>query len=516
MTGSRTQKSFLNMQVNTICYFASLFLSFFTRKVFLEGLGREFLGLLSTFQSLMGFLDIAEMGVGATIGFVLYKPIYENDRKSILEILSIMGFIYRWIGSFVLLAGLILSAFFPAFFSKTDISLAVIYFGFYASLAATILGYFINYNTTLLLADQKNYVLTGVSQGITISRVLLQAILVLTWGNFYLFFAIELLFALLQCALLQGRMRKHYPWLKTDLSQGKGLLKSYPIILRYIRQWSVHKISIFVQGSTLPLIIYSLSSLSVVTLYTNYTAISQRIQGFLCNLASSTSASVGNLVAEGNPGKTYGVYRQMFSLLFFTGGVLTFCLYALMDDFVIAWLGREYLLDRPIVFLICLNFFLSTIRGITDQFNCAFGLLSDVWAAVAEAVIFLAVSLPLGYFYGLGGILMGPVVSLIVIIHLWKPYFLFSRGLKQHYGKYWLLFLQNALTLALPTAATLFLLSRLPPGSLLPNPWLSWLLKATLFTATETLLAFLAFYTLLPDFRLAFQRFLHRLPLLRQ
>ena len=124
MTGSRTQKSFLNMQVNTICYFSSLFLSFFTRKVFLEGLGREFLGLLSTFQSLMGFLNIAEMGVGATIGFVLYKPIYENDRKSILEILSIMGFIYRWIGSFVLLAGLVLSAFVPAFVSKTDVSLA--------------------------------------------------------------------------------------------------------------------------------------------------------------------------------------------------------------------------------------------------------------------------------------------------------------------------------------------------------------------------------------------------------
>ena len=45
------------------------FISFFSRKIFLEKRA-DFVGLTSTMQNLLGFLNLAELGIGASIGYV--------------------------------------------------------------------------------------------------------------------------------------------------------------------------------------------------------------------------------------------------------------------------------------------------------------------------------------------------------------------------------------------------------------------------------------------------------------
>lgn len=65
MAESRQKKSFLNARVNLIFYFITLVLAFFSRKVFLDSLGADFVGLTGTLQNLLGFLNLAEMGIAA-------------------------------------------------------------------------------------------------------------------------------------------------------------------------------------------------------------------------------------------------------------------------------------------------------------------------------------------------------------------------------------------------------------------------------------------------------------------
>lgn len=88
---SRVKKSLLNARMNLICYMASLVVAFFTRKVFLDQLGTEFIGLTGTLQSLLGFLNLAELGIGSAIGYVLYKPIFDDDKEKINEIIQFLG-----------------------------------------------------------------------------------------------------------------------------------------------------------------------------------------------------------------------------------------------------------------------------------------------------------------------------------------------------------------------------------------------------------------------------------------
>ena len=131
---SRVRKTFLNARVNLIFYFITLALSFFSRKIFLDSLGADFIGLTSSLCSLLGFLNLAELGIGAAIGYVLYKPIFEQDKFKISEIVSVLGYLYRCVGLIILCLAIVLSLFLPLIYSDAEFGLGIIYFAFYSFL----------------------------------------------------------------------------------------------------------------------------------------------------------------------------------------------------------------------------------------------------------------------------------------------------------------------------------------------------------------------------------------------
>ena len=82
---SRVKKTILNARVNLLCFFVSLITLFFTRKIFLDNLGAEFIGFTGTIGNLLSFLNLAELGIGVAIGYVLYKPIADGNKFKINE-----------------------------------------------------------------------------------------------------------------------------------------------------------------------------------------------------------------------------------------------------------------------------------------------------------------------------------------------------------------------------------------------------------------------------------------------
>ncbi len=95
---SRIQKSIKNAKVNVIFYVITAVLAFFSRKVFLDNLGTEFLGLSSTLGDILNLMNITELGIGTAVGVTLYKPLYNDEREKISDIISVYGFLYSRIG----------------------------------------------------------------------------------------------------------------------------------------------------------------------------------------------------------------------------------------------------------------------------------------------------------------------------------------------------------------------------------------------------------------------------------
>ena len=439
MKESRVKKSLLNARVNLLCYFVSLVVAFFTRKIFLDRLGTEFIGFTGTLQSLLGFLNLAELGVGSAIGYVLYKPIFDEDHDKINEIISVFGYLYRCIGWFILGAGIILSCFLPFIFPATSFSWGVIYLGFYSYLASSMLTYFANYKMTLLSADQRNYVVMGYYQFVVSTKMLTQMGLAYYVCSFPLFLIIELLFGCIYSIILNIRIRQVYPWLDANVQQGRRLFTKYPEIWKYIKQLFVHKIGSFVQSQLTPFLIYSYVAMPMVALYGNYTLITQKLQGLMCSILDSTNAGVGNLIAQGNSDYIYQNFKELLSLRFFCSGFFCIVTYFLINPLIEVWLGAQYQLSSAIVFLIVLHLYLCMLRGVTDQFLFGYGLFYDVWAPITEAVIFVITAMVGGRLFGLRGVLAGPIVSLLIIVYIWKPYFLFTKGFRRSVWKYWLL-----------------------------------------------------------------------------
>lgn len=503
---SRIKKSLLNARVNLICYFVSLLVAFFTRKIFLDLLGTEFIGLTGTLQSLLGFLNLAELGVGAAIGYVLYKPIFNDEYSKINEIISVFGYIYHCIGLFIIGAGVMLSFFLPWIFPNTSFSYGIIYFGFYSYLASSMLGYFANYKQTLLSADQRNYIVVGYFQAATTIKVIVQMFLALTICSFYLYLAMELVFGVVNSIILQWKINVTYPWLRSEVKLGKQLFTKYPEIGKYIKQVFAHKIGGFVQYQLSPILIYVYVALPMVALYGNYTLITQRVQSFLNAILNSTGSGVGNLISEGDKSKIYPIYQELLSFRVFVAGFFSLSIYVLINGFVKVWLGAEYELSQFVVMLICIQFFMNIVREVTDQFIFGYGLFYDTWAPLVESVLFITFSAVLGSLYGLCGILSGPLVSTFLIVYLWKPYFLFSKGFGLSVIKYWLFLGKNIMLLIIVACLSMWVFNLASSYIYINEGWFQWILKSVVFVAIMGCLSSISFYLLVPSFRVLVKR----------
>ncbi len=428
---SRVKKTLLNARVNLIFYFLTLVLSFFSRKIFLSTLGADFIGLTGTLQNLLGFLNLAELGIGSAIGYVLYKPIFEHDRMQINEIISVMGYLYRIIGLVILAGGCILALFLPLIFPDTEFDLGLIYFAYFSFLASSLIGYFINYRQNLLGADQRNYVVTGYFQSITILKTLIQMASAWYTGSYHLWVAVELSFGIIYSFILNWRINRTYPWLKTEVKLGRQLFRKYPEVMTKTKQLFVHKIGVFAQWQTIPLLIYAFSNLQLVAFYNNYTMITDKLSALVNSLTESSNAGVGNLIAEGNKSKILNVYWELFFARLYIAGIMVFGVWILMEPFIGVWIGSQYILPKSVLAILCINLFINQTNGTTGQFMFGYGLFKDTWVPVAQFVACVVLSSVFGHFYGLFGVLLGNTMSLFLFIYVWKPIFLFHSGFKE-------------------------------------------------------------------------------------
>ena len=477
---SRIRKTLLNARVNLIFYFLTLSLSFFSRKIFLDGLGADFIGLTGTLGTLLGFLNLAESGVSAAIAVVLYAPLLERNQIKINEIVSVLGYLYKIIGIIIIATGVVLSCFFPLIFSNTELEFSIIYLTFYSFLTSSLIGYFINYKQVLLSADQRNYVVAAYSQTASIFKILLQMTLAYYTGNYYLWVIIELVFGILYSIILNWKIKQVYPWLNADIKLGKGLSNKYPEIMRYTKQLFIHKIGSVVYNQVTPFLVYAFASLQAVAYYGNYTLVTSKLGSLLGNFLGSTNASVGNLIAEGDKPKILKVYWELMSIRIFFVAFSTFAMYHLLPPFISLWLGDEYVMSEALLVLVLISYALAIIRGVTEEFSIGYGLFSDVWSPFVEAAILIIVAIVGGNLWGLEGTLLGSIVSTLLIIYIWKPYFLFSKGLKLSVWVYWRELCKYILSIVVSFYLSNQLICYVPTKLSIYTNWVDWILFATL------------------------------------
>ncbi|WP_300854950.1 sugar transporter [uncultured Alistipes sp.] len=455
---SRIRQSFKNSTVALTLFAVNLILQFYSRKIFLDYLGTEILGLNTTVSNLLQFLNLAELGISSAVGFTLYKPLACDDYDTVCEVVSLQRYLYRRIAFFIVGCSAVLMCFFPWIFAKIALPLWYAYAAFTVFLISALLGYFFNYKQIVLTANQQEYKIQYSYKSIMILKVLVQIYVLRNFeGGYLCWLACEVLFAVLGAVSLSRTTAKAAPYLRKSTKGFSELKRQYADFTIKIKQLFFHKISGFVLTQTSPLIIYAYISLTEVALYDNYMIMILGVMSLTNAIFNGLDASIGNLVSTEKIERVISIFEELFSLRFFYASVLCFAIYLYASDFVSLWIGPEYLVSDSTLLIIVAILFFNIIRTSAGAFLYAYQLVYDIWAPIAEAAINLGLSLLLGYYYGLNGILAGVLISIVLIPVLWKAYFAFKKG----FCRSFCIYIRTLVKHTLLTAITILLFSYL-------------------------------------------------------
>lgn len=444
---NRTEKSLKNAQISLLYYSINLLLGFWSRSVFFDYLGSEVLGLDATSTSLLGFLNIAELGIGMSVSYFLYQPIFDKNENKINEIVTLQGWIYRRIGALIIIAALILMAFFPLIFEETSLPLWYAYATFSVMLFGSLLSYFINYRQIVLAADQKNYKVTIATSGIDIClKILLILLLPVVSCPFILYLSTSFFSKIFGSFWLNHIINKEYPWLK-NLGNGKIYFKKYSEIYNKTKQIFIHRLAGFAVVQATPLIMYAFTSLSVIACYGNYLVLTTNTTSLLSSLYNSTGAGIGNLIATKDKNKIIKVFWELLDSRLFISWVALFSVLFLSQKFIPVWLGTEYLMSDTIVLLLVISSAIFINRTTVDSFINGHGLFQDTWCPIFSGFTNLVLSIIFGYFWNVTGVILGGIISQSIFIGLWKPYFLFIKGFNISPWNYFIPFIRRCIIL---------------------------------------------------------------------
>ncbi len=432
MADSRTSKSIKNARVSLIFYVIQMFIGFWSRKVFYDYLGSEVLGLDTTASTMLGFLNLAELGVSSSIGYFLYRPMFDGNYEGVNRIVTLQGWIYRRVACVIIIAAVILMCFFPIIFADIQIPLWYAYATFSVMLFGALLGYFVNYKMCVLYADQKEYKATKVTLTANMGlKVLLILLLPHVSHPFLFYIGTNLVGTIFGTIWLKYLLAKEYPWLKKVSEEGRILLKQHPEVLKKTRQIFVHRISTVIILEIQPLIMFAFSSLTAIAYYGNYIATIGTAKNVIKTAFSSTQAGIGNLIASNDKPRIWRVFWELYDSRMCMATAALLVLGFVADPFISVWLSPDYLLGPVVLLLVVIQSWVAITRTTVDNYIAGFGMFQDTWAPLTEAAIYLGGAFVFGYFWGIAGVLMGGVLSNIIIICIWKPYFLFTKGLKE-------------------------------------------------------------------------------------
>lgn len=436
---SRTQNSVRNIIFGLGSQGIEAILKFVGRTIFIQCLAVEYLGVNGLFSEILTMLSLAELGVGSAIGFALYKPLRNGDEEEITALMKLYQKAYIGVGLFVSAVGLCLVPFLKYLIKDPGVvadQITPIYLFYLFNTAIT---YFFSYKTSLLSADQQNYVVQLIKEICNVLRTILQCCALLALRNFYLYLIIESFFIVANNVAISVYVDTHYPYIKNKKNIKKTDKETIKSLWTNIRALVLVKISTILVNSTDNTIISAFGGIKEVGLYSNYLMFITLFTTFLGQIFGNISASVGNLNAEGDREKSKKVFDAIHLANFWLYSWVAIGIAVMINPVITFWIGGDFLLPLLVVYIIAINFYIKGMMNAVWVFKDTFGLFQyGKYMTMVTAILNLIFSIWLGKKYGLIGILAATAISRLLTNVWYDPYALFRHGFKTKIKGYYL------------------------------------------------------------------------------
>lgn len=402
------KKSIANVITSIFSQIITLGLGIIIPRLVLVNLGSEANGLLSSVNTILGYVSLLEAGVGAASMQALYGPVAKGSKDDINSILAATNIFYKRTSRMYFAVVLIMTAFFPFTIKSVLPTWQIMAVTFLSGMPGVISYYFQGKYQILLRAEGKSYVLTNLTTICHIGTSIAKIILLLCGCNIVTLQIMYMVFNLIQVAYIMLYMKRNYGWL--DMSVPPAYEK-----IAQSKNALVHQVSSLIFNNTDTLILTYSSGLMSVSLYSMYTM----LFGIIATAITNFSGVCFVL------GQTFNTDRRKFEKMLdayeIFNMILTFSLFCIANIFILPFL-RLYTsgitdisyIDIYLPYLFIATYLLSNGRNSSSLvINYAGHFKETQWRSILESAINITVSVICVFKFGIYGVLIGTIAALL-------------------------------------------------------------------------------------------------------
>ena len=458
-TETRVRHTIKNVVWTYIYNAIGCIMPFIIRSLIIYYWGLEYLGLNSLFSSVLQVLNISELGIGQAIVVNMYKPAANGDIKEVNKLLSLYAWFYRIIGFLVGVVGLILVPFLPYIISGSYPQEINILFVYFVYLLQSVIGYFaFPYCNAAFAANQKSEKTNKYQAFVWLIIYIIQIFVICYCHNYYLY-VILLPIATLFCGIvIYLGMKKWFPLYSLESVKYDTFSKGFLItFVKQISAMALSKLRVVFRNSIDTIIISAFLGIIVVAKYQNYMLIMTVPLIIVNALPAGILPSLGNRVALEKAENNLKIIRLIAFLMQWVAIVCAAFLMCFYQPFVSIWAGKESVLSDTAMVLFVIYFYLKVIGEISTLVRNSSGIWWEgKWIAVFESIINLLLNIILVQFWGIEGIILATVISMLLINIPFETYYVYKYYLGIHPWKDLIDYLINGIIMCFAIGITYF------------------------------------------------------------
>lgn len=410
----RTENGVRNIVSGSVNKFILMLLPFTVRSIMVSSLGNEYLGLNSLFTSILNVLNLTEFGFGSALVYSMYKPISDNDKTQICALLKLYKNLYRCIGCFILTIGLVLIPIIPLLINGEYPPSINIYILYLIYLINTSVSYFVfAHKKALLIAYQRNDIISNINTVLSIILYILQIGILLTIKSYYMYVVVFPVFTIIENICTAVVSSQKYPEI---ICAGSISKKDKASIKNHVKGIALQKICSATRNSFDSIVISIYLGLTTIAIYNNYFYILTAVHSMLSQIPNAIRASVGNSIARETLAKNYSDFSTMNFIYMWINGLCSVCLFCLYQPFMKIWMGESLSFSMSTVILFCIYFYELGMSDIISLYKDGAGLWwYGRYRVLIEAMANLILNFLLGWIWGVNGILIATIITLLFI-----------------------------------------------------------------------------------------------------
>ena len=449
---TRTEYSVLNMLTGLGGYFLNTVIGYICRIIFARCLAAEYLGINGLFSNILSMLSLVELGIGSAMGYALYQPLAKDDKEKITSLMALYKKSYNIIGIVVALLGIMMIPLLQYIIVKPQQIVENIYIIYLVYLFNTASSYFFSYRSALLIAAQKNYIVSGVNYAITTIVSIIQIPILLITQNFMIYLICQSIGVFINNVIVSMWAKHDYPYI--EKKNVKPITKKEKRQMAVnIKALTINKIAAMLVNNTDNIVITYFNGLISTGEISNYTLLTGTLGSITSQLFNGITASVGNLNAVENNKKKYNFFRILNLANFWIYGWCCIGIFLVSGEIVKICFGQKFVLDMQIPLVLAINFYLVGMNNAVLIYKNAMGLFKyGQYLLILTAMINLVLDVILGKMWGMFGIFLATIIARVLTNTWYEPYAVFKYGLEKNFKEYIKIFLEYVVVLIFTVA----------------------------------------------------------------